>query len=86
MRRLALLALALLGACNGIDQSPECAQYMACVEAISPGGSVAYESSYGERGTCWSTDGNSARRCTAACVQGRATLGATTGQGKAECQ
>jgi hypothetical protein len=86
MRRLVLLALLALGACNHIPQSPECAQYLACTEAITPGSSTQYVGSYGERGTCWSTDGKAARACTATCLQGRQTLAAGPGAGRPECQ
>ena len=83
MRWLPLVAL--LGACNHLNQSDECKQYLACQEAITPGSSVNF-ASYGETGSCWSTDLRSAEACTAACVQGRQTLAAGAGQGKAECQ
>ncbi|MBL8950735.1 MAG: hypothetical protein JNK82_08170 [Myxococcaceae bacterium] len=86
MRRLALTLLFVLSACSRIEQSPECARYMACVEAIMAGASVAYEGSYGVNGTCWSTNQNDADTCTLACIQGRQNLSAGFGQGKAECQ
>ena len=73
MRRLALLAL-VAAACNGISQSPECRRYLGCVDALNPGGSASYSSSYGEHGTCWSTDQASADLCSKACADGSGYL------------
>ena len=86
MRRLAALAFFVLCACNGIPQSEECAQYLTCVDAIMPGASSSFVGSYGENGTCWSTDRRSADNCTAACVQGRQLLASGLGRGQAACQ
>ncbi len=86
MRRFVALAALAASACNGLSQSVECQRYLACVEVVMAGASAQYQGSYGERGTCWSTDQRSADQCTAACVQGRQTLGVGLGAGKAECQ
>lgn len=83
--RLTSLALLLLCACNGLSQSPECAQYLRCVEAVSQGSSANF-ASYAEAGSCWSTDQRSADNCTAACAQGRQLLGSGAGAGKPECR
>ncbi|MBK7861885.1 MAG: hypothetical protein IPJ65_25370 [Archangiaceae bacterium] len=85
MRRLFFVALLSLAACNGISQSPQCAAYLACTEAVMAGSSANYPS-YAEAGACWSTDQKSADLCTAACVQGRQYLAFGAGAGKAECQ
>jgi hypothetical protein len=85
MPRLAGLALVILCACNGIEQSPECKQYLACTEAVMPGSSANY-ASYADNGSCWSTDQRSADQCNAACVQGRQFLALGAGAGKPECQ
>lgn len=82
--RLFGLALLLLCACNAVSQSPECAQYLACIEAVRQGASVNF-ASYAEGGSCWSTDQRSADNCTEACVQGRQLLGTQAGAGKPEC-
>lgn len=84
MRRL--LVVLLLSACNGLTQSPECAQYLRCTEAAIPGSAASYQSSYGEGGTCWATSAGAAEQCTEACVQGRRTLGMQAGASKAECR
>jgi hypothetical protein len=85
MRRLVLLGVVFLAACNGIGQSAECEQYLACVDAVNPGASANF-ASYSQTGSCWSTDQRSADQCTAACVQGRNILRAGVGAGTAECQ
>jgi hypothetical protein len=86
MRRVLVALGFLAAACNGLSQSPECASYLACVEAVTPGGSLAYQSSYGQTGTCWSTDQRAADACSATCTQGRQFLGLDAGAGKAACQ
>jgi len=72
--------------CSGLVQSDACRSYLACTEAVTPGSAAGYESSYGERGACWSTDVKSADQCTLACLQGRQLLAAGAGQGKVECE
>jgi len=83
LKRL-FFALALCG-CNGITQSPECARYLACVDAVMDGGSASYPS-YAPNGSCWSTSQGDAEQCTAACSQGLHLLSLGAGQGKAACQ
>ena len=85
MRLFGFALLLLLCACNSLSQSPECAQYLACVEALSPGSSANF-GSYAQNGSCWSTDQRSADNCTAACVQGRQILGSGMGAGTPECR
>lgn len=85
MRRFLFVALLSLAACNGIEQSSQCAAYLACAEAVTPGSSANYPS-YAEGGSCWATDQRSADLCSAACVQAKQYLAFGAGAGKAECR
>lgn len=53
--------------CGDYGQSKACALYVACYEAT--GGTVgALDSSYGKRGTCWTSSTAASQSCTAACT------------------
>jgi hypothetical protein len=86
MLRLVLLSSFVVCSCNSSRQSAECRRYLECTEAALPMSSGQYLSSYGEGGTCWSTDLASADQCTAACVQGLELLSVGAGTGVPECQ
>ena len=75
MKKLAIIfaSLGLMGlAACGPVQSQECADYLACQEAVDTeaGTDVATSlaDSYGDGGTCWSTNAEAATACTDACV------------------
>lgn len=67
----ASLSVLALVACGPV-QSPECAQYIECQEAIDTdqGTSTAEDlhEAFGENGTCWSTNAEAAQSCTNACT------------------
>jgi hypothetical protein len=85
MRRVSGLLLLLL-ACGGVSPSAECKKYLECTEAVTPGSSTGYMSSYGLTGTCWSTNQGAADACTAACAQATAYLKAGAGASIDQCQ
>jgi hypothetical protein len=80
-----LFLVLVFSGCNGISQSPECARYLACVDAVMDGGSASFPS-YAQNGSCWSTSQGDAESCTMACSQGLHFLSLGAGRGKAECQ
>ena len=80
----AVAALAL-SACGGGGQSETCKKYLACTEAVSAGSSASLKSSYGEGGTCWTTNQASADACTTACQSALDTLKAAN-PNQAECK
>jgi hypothetical protein len=91
MRKLTapfLFALAL-AACGSPEQSPECAQYMACQEAVDAqqgsSGAAAIEPLYGPDGTCW-TPGGQAAVCTQGCNDGLQAARDTIDPLPAECE
>ncbi|MBK7861884.1 MAG: hypothetical protein IPJ65_25365 [Archangiaceae bacterium] len=73
MRR-ALLFLALLTACAKHPQTPECAAYISCTEAIDPTTYRSANGLYGPNGTCWVTNDQTADTCTTVCTRERENL------------
>ena len=53
-----------------VPQPTICADYLACLEAISVGAGRSIEASYGPSGTCWTTGSATAIACTNACQDG----------------
>lgn len=52
------------------DQSPECAEYMMCIEGVDPGSVAAAGERYGAAGSCWAADQVEADDCTQQCLDG----------------
>lgn len=70
----ALLALSGLACALGgktqdaVDQDPACAAYLDCLTALDPGAVGVALESYGEDGTCWTSE-SAAEACADACAQ-----------------
>lgn len=66
MRCFLPLLLAGCGTMGSTNQSETCAQWIDCVTAVTPAAVGDAVASYGENGTCWSTQGDG-NTCTNAC-------------------
>jgi hypothetical protein len=83
--RRVLLGLLFALACNRLPQSPECAQYISCAEAVDNSVARQVRGQYGESGTCWSTNPITAGACTNVCIQQLELYRLDAGMMTAEC-
>jgi hypothetical protein len=67
--RLLLFAVWACGLTACYSQAPDCKKYFECAEALSPGSSAYLDPTYGETGTCWTTNAAAADACALACKQ-----------------
>ncbi len=85
VKRLGLVVL-LVAACGGLGrQAPECAQWVACSDALPNAIKGSMDAAFGPDGNCWLNKAEQAQLCVAQCKNALAAQSAMTNP-PAECR